>query len=103
MDNNNHSVIGGLTGSVISLLGLNYSMSELDSLISIICSVIGLTLAVISFAIPRVINLIKKVRKAREDGKITNDELDEIGQDVTEIANGLNDIINKENKKNDED
>lgn len=100
---NKHSVIGGLTGSVISLLGLNYSMSELDSLISIICSVIGLMLAVISFAVPRVIKLVKKIRKAREDGKITSDELDEIGQDVTELADGLNELISKENDKKNED
>ena len=98
MINDNHSVIGALTGSVISLIGLNYSITEVESVISIVCSVSGLILAVVSFAVPRIIRLIKKVRKAKEDGIITNDELDEMGQDVSELADGLNDIMNRKDK-----
>ena len=99
MINDNHSVIGALTGSVISFIGLNYSITELDSIISIVCSVSGLILDVVSFTVPRIIRLIKKVRKAKEDGKITNDELDEMGQDVSELADGLSDIINRKDKE----
>ena len=99
MNNDNHSVIGALTGSVISFIGLNYSITELDSIISIVCSVTGLILAIVSFAVPRIIRLIKKVRKAKEDGFISNDELDEMGQDVSELADGLNDIINRKDKE----
>lgn len=99
MINDNHSVIGAMTGSIISFIGLNYSMTELDSIISIVCSVTGLILAVVSFTVPRIIRLIKKVRKAKEDGIISNDELDEMGQDVSELADGLNDIINRKDKE----
>ena len=99
MINDNHSVIGALTGSIISFIGLNYSITELDSIISIVCSVTGLILAVVSFTVPRIIRLVKKIRKAKEDGKITNDELDEMGQDVSELADGLNDIINRKDKE----
>lgn len=99
MINDNHSVIGSLTGSVISFIGLNYSITELDSIISIVCSVTGLILAVVSFTVPRIIRLIKKIRKAKEDGIITNDELDEMGQDVSELADGLNDLINRKDKE----
>ena len=99
MINDNHSVIGALTGSIISFIGLNYSITALDSIISIVCSVTGLILAVVSFTVPRIIRLIKKVRKAKEDGKITNDELDEMGQDVSELADGLSDIINRKDKE----
>ena len=99
MINDNHSVIGALTGSIISFIGLNYSITELDSIISIVCSVTGLILAVVSFTVPRIIRLVKKVRKAKEDGKITNDELDEMGQDVSELADGLNDIMNRKDKE----
>ena len=99
MINDNHSVIGSLTGSVISFIGFNYSITELESIISIVCSVTGLILAVVSFTVPRIIRLIKKVRKAKEDGIITNDELDEMGQDVSELADGLNDIINRKDKE----
>ena len=99
MINDNHSGIGALTGSVISFIGLNFSITELDSIISIICSVTGLILAVVSFTVPRIIRLIKKIRKAKEDGIITNDELDEMGQDVSELADGLNDIINRKDKE----
>ena len=99
MINDNHSAIGALTGSLISFIGLNYSITELDSIISIICSVTGLILAVVSFTVPRIIRLIKKIRKAKEDGIITNDELDEMGQDVSELADGLNDIINRKDKE----
>ena len=99
MINDNHSVIGALTGSVISFIGLNYSITELDSIISIVCSVTGLILAVVSFAVPRIIRITKKIRKAKEDGIITNDELDEMGQDVSELADGLSDIINRKDKE----
>ena len=99
MINDNHSVIGALTGSIISFIGLNYLITELDSIISIVCSVTGLILAIISFAVPRIIRLVKKIRKAKEDGIITNDELDEMGQDVSELADGLNDIINRKDKE----
>ena len=99
MINDNHSVIGALTGSVISFIGLNYSITELDSIISIVCSVTGLILAIVSFTVPRIIRLVKKIRKAKEDGIITNDELDEMGQDVSELADGLNDIINRKDKE----
>lgn len=99
MINDNHSVIGALTGSVISFIGLNYSITEVEGVISIVCSVTGLILAIVSFTVPRVIRLVKKIRKAKEDGIITNDELDEMGQDVTEIADGLNDIINRKDKE----
>ena len=99
MINDNHSVIGALTGSVISFIGLNYSITELDSIISIVCSVTGLIWAIVSFAVPRIIRVIKKVRKAKEDGFISNDELDEMGQDVSELADGLNDIINRKDKE----
>ena len=99
MINDNHSVIGALTGSIISFIGLNYSITELDSIISIVCSVTGLMLAVVSFAVPRIIRLMKKIRKAKEDGIISNDELDEMGQDVSELADGLNDIIKRKDKE----
>ena len=99
MINDNHSVIGALTVSVISFIGLNYSITELDSIISIVCSVTGLILAIVSFTVPRIIRLVKKIRKAKEDGIITNDELDEMGQDVSELADGLNDIINRKDKE----
>ena len=99
MNNDNHSVIGALTGSIISFIGLNYSITELDSIISIVCSITGLILAIVSFTVPRIIRLIKKVRKAKEDGIISNDELDEMGQDVSELADGLNDIINRKDKE----
>ena len=99
MINDNHSVIGALTGSIISFIGLNYSITELDSIISIVCSVTGLILAVVSFTVPRIIRLVKKIRKAKEDGIITNDELDEMGQDVSELADGLSDIINRKDKE----
>ena len=99
MINDNHSVIGALTGSVISFIGLNYSITEVESVISIVCSVTGLILAIVSFTVPRIIRIIKKVRKAKEDGKITNDELDEMGQDVSELADGLSDIINRKDKE----
>lgn len=98
MINENHSVIGALTGSVISFIGLNYSITEVESVISIVCSVTGLVLAIVSFSVPRIIRLVKKIRKAKEDGIITNDELDEMGQDVSELADGLNDIINRKDK-----
>lgn len=82
---NSKDTIGAITGNVLSLFGLSVSMSELEALVGIICSVLGIIVTIISALI---IPLIRKVKAAKADGKITADE-------AVDIANTAKDGIEK--------
>lgn len=82
---NSKDTIGAITGNVLSLFGLSVSMSELEALVGIICSVLGIIVTIISAL---VIPLVRKVKTAKADGKITADE-------AIDIANTAKDGIEK--------
>lgn len=90
--NNTNALVGGLTGTLISAFGATISITQLQAIFSLIATVLGLLITLISGVI---IPLIKHFRQAKQDGKITNDELDIIKQD---LDNGLN-ILNKFNEE----
>lgn len=69
---------GGLTGVCVSALGIT-NVDELYSWVGIICSVIGL---LITIATTVIIPFIKKLHKAKEDGKITPDEMKDALDDL---------------------
>ena len=82
-------LFGGAVGSSVSLLGLSVSAEQLDHIVSIICSVSGVLIVIIStFLIP----LIKKYKQAKADGVITEEEK----KDLKETAiNGITAIKDK--------
>ena len=83
------NTIGGLIGATISAVGLAVSSETLDHIVSIICSILGVLITLIVCII---IPVIKWWRKAKEDGKIDNEELDELGQI---LQSGEDDLNNK--------
>lgn len=73
----------GILGTVVSATGAGLSVTEVQAIISIIVTVAGF---VISVLIPLIMKLYKKIKAAKEDGKITKEELDDIASTVKEIV-----------------
>lgn len=87
------SFIGGVSGSAVSFLGL--SLEDADHIVGIICGVVGLIITIISTVI---VPLLRRIKKAKEDGKITLDEVTDIIESTTEDIKKVNDSI-KDNSK----
>ena len=90
---NDSKLLYGFLGTAISGVGASLSVTELQAIISIIVTVLGF---VISVLIPLVIKLVKWYKKAKKDGKIDEQELDELGQIINQ---GAKDIKNESSKK----
>ena len=88
------SFIGGVGGSAVSFLGL--SLEDADHIVGIVCGVVGLLITIISTVI---LPLLRRIKKAKEDGKITLDEVTNIIESTTEDIKKVNDNI-KDNTTN---
>ena len=73
------SFIGGVSGSAVSFLGL--SLEDADHIVGIVCGVVGLIITIISTVI---LPLLRRIKKAKADGKITLDEVADIIESTTE-------------------
>lgn len=72
---NDNNIAGAICGNVMSALGIAMSTTELSQIISIVCTVIGTIITIVSAL---VIPVWKAIRKAKEDGRIDPDEVQEI-------------------------
>lgn len=90
---NKDVLAGGTAGSVISGVGSAISLDTLDRILSITCSVLGI---VITIVVAIIIPLVRWYKKAKQDGKITKDELQE-GVDI--IKNGVDEVKNSNKKE----
>ena len=82
------SFIGGVSGSAVSFLGL--SLEDADHIVGIVCGVVGLIITIISTVI---LPLLRRIKKAKADGKITLDEVADIIENTTEDIKKVNDNI----------
>ena len=82
------SFIGGVSGSAVSFLGL--SLEDADHIVGIVCGVVGLIITIISTVI---VPLLRRIKKAKADGKITLDEVTDIIESTTEDIKKVNDNI----------
>ena len=96
--NNIDELTCGIGGTVLSAVGAGMSVTELQAIISIIVTVSGF---IISVLIPLIIKLVKKIKKAREDGVVTKEELDDIVETGKEIANETGSLIEKVKEESD--
>ena len=88
---------GGLFGTMLSAMGIS-STQDIESITSIVCTIIGLLITITSCVI---IPVAKKILSARKDGKITPDEATDI---LDTLDKGLKDLDPKkkeEEKKED--
>ena len=81
----NKEVVGGMCGTVLSAVGTGLQTSEVLQIISLVLTIIG-SLITIAMAI------INWWKKAKADGKITSEEIQE-GVEI--IQNGINDLKDK--------
>ena len=72
---NDNNIAGAICGNVMSALGIAMSTTELSQIISIVCTVIGTIITIVSAL---VIPVWKTIRKAKEDGRIDPDEVQDI-------------------------
>ena len=85
----------GIAGTALSAVGASISVTELQAIISIIVTVAGFLLGVV---LPWVIKLIKKVREAKKDGVITEEEKDDIIHTIGEAGKDINEHLPKDKK-----
>ena len=76
----------GVVGTAVGTIGASLSVTEVQAIISICVTVLGF---IISVAIPGIIKLVKWWKKAKEDGKIDEQELDELGNILQDGKEGL--------------
>lgn len=82
----------GLIGTGVGAVGAGLSVTELQAIISIVVTILGF---LISVAIPWIIKLVKWWKKAKKDGKVDENELEELEGIIKEGS----DEIEKHKKK----
>ena len=90
-----------MIGNALSVVGVALTPQELENLehiTAIICMIAGLLITIIGSII---IPFIKWWKKAKADGKITEDEIDELGHIVGDGVNDIKEHLDsgKESKK----
>ena len=86
----------GIVGTAVSAAGAGLSVNELQAIVSIIVTIAGF---IISVLIPLIIKVVKKIKAAKEDGKITEEEVDDIASTVKEIADESSKVIEEVSHK----
>lgn len=87
------TTIMGIAGTALSAIGASISVTELQAIISIIVTVAGFLLGVV---LPWVIKLIKKIREAKKDGVITEEEKDDIINTIGEAGEDISSHLPKD-------
>lgn len=82
----------GIIGTAVSATGAGLSATELQAIISIIVTIAGF---VISVLIPLIIKIVKKIKAAREDGKIDEEEMEDIVSTGKEIVDETKKVIDE--------
>ena len=85
----------GLVGTAVSAAGTGLAISEVQAVISIVITVLGF---IISVVVPFILKIVKKIKHAKADGHITEEEAKDIidtviedGKDVLDQAKELTD------------
>lgn len=89
MMNNTEKLCGALIGNAVAAAGW---LQDMENIVSIVCCIAGLLITIVTCVI---VPVWKKIAKAKEDGKITPDELQEIADT---LKDGI-DNIKKEDKE----
>ena len=86
----------GLVGTAVSAAGTGLAISEVQAVVSIIITVLGF---IISVVVPFIMKLIHKIKEAKKDGHITEEEAKDIMNTVIEdgkdVLDQAKEITNK--------
>ena len=80
---NTDKLCGAIIGNAVTAAGW---LQDMENIVSIVCCIAGLLITVVTCVI---VPLWKKIAKAKEDGKITPDELQDI---AGTLKDGLDNI-----------
>lgn len=97
---NEDKLLCGIVGTAVSAAGTGLAISELQAVISIIITIAGF---IISVVIPFILKIVKKIKDAKSDGHITEEEAKDIMNTVIEdgkdVLDQAKEITNKEKKE----
>ena len=88
--NTHKEFIGGICGTLISSAGM---WAEIESIVSIVCAVVGLCITIVTCV---VIPVWRKWREAKKDGAIDPDEAEDIANTIKHGIDSINDDRKKE-------
>lgn len=94
----NNQLLCGFIGTGVGAVGTSLSVTEVQAIVSIIVTILGFLISVV---IPLGIKIVMKIKKANEDGKITQEEIDDIQADLQEGGKEIKEFIDKNKKKED--
>ena len=89
----------GVVGTAISAAGTGLAINEIQAIVSIVITIAGF---IISVLIPLIMKLIHKIKVAREDGKLSKEELNDITSTVKEIVDESSKVIGEVSDKKSE-
>lgn len=84
------NIVCGVLGGLLGLTGTSLSVNEIQAIVSMVCTILGFLIMVL---IPRIVALVQKIKKAKEDGKITKEEMDDILSDGKEIVDQTSQFV----------
>ena len=90
------NIVCGVLGGLLGLTGTSLSVNEIQAIVSMVCTILGFLIMVL---IPRIVSLVQKIKKAKEDGIITKEEMDDIVSDGKEIVDQTTDFVEGITKK----
>ena len=97
--NNADKLMCGVVGTAVSAAGTGLAINEVQAVVSIVITIAGF---IISVLIPLIMKLIHKIKAAREDGKLTKEEVDDIASTVKEIVDESSKVIGEVSDKKSE-
>ncbi len=90
----------GLVGTAVSAAGTGLAISEVQAVISIVITVLGF---IISVVVPFILKIVKKIKEAKKDGHITEEEAKDIINTVIEdgkdVLDEAKELTNKDKKE----
>lgn len=89
----------GILGTALGAIGASISVTELQAIISICVTVAGF---IISVLVPLIIKFVNKIKKAKEDGVITEEEKKDIIETGKEIIDQTGSFIKEVSDKESE-
>lgn len=89
------TTIMGIAGTCVSAIGASISVTELQAIISIIVTVLGFLLGVV---LPWVLKIVKKVKDAKKDGVVTEEEKEDIINTIGEAGKDIKDHLEDKEK-----
>ena len=96
---NEDKLLCGVVGTAVSAAGTSLAMSDVQAIISIIITIAGF---IISVVIPFILKIVKKIKDAKADGHITEEEAKDIMNTVIEDGKDVLDEAKELTNKNKE-